>query len=61
MKKLEDFGYTLEQSITGYWRLIKDGNLFYDDPTCEDLNGTEEQARYFFDDYLMTYCYCNYE
>lgn len=59
MKKLEDFGYSLEQSITGYWRLIKGDEVFYDDPSCEDLNKDELTARAFFDDYLKNYY--NYE
>lgn len=45
-------GYKVEQSISGYWRLMKDGEVIYDDPACEDLNEDEETARAFFNEYL---------
>lgn len=35
-------GYTMEQSITGYRRLLdSDGNLIIDDPACEDVQDKE--------------------
>lgn len=45
-------GYTVEQSISGYWRLMKNGNVIYDDSACEDLNEDKETAEAFFEDYL---------
>lgn len=31
-------GYTMEQSITGYWRLLdSEGNYIHDDPACDDV------------------------
>ena len=36
---LEENGYSLEQSVGGSWRLMRDDVLIYDDPACEDLNG----------------------
>lgn len=45
-------GYTVEQSISGYWRLMKDGEVIYDDSACEDLNEDKETARAFFNEYL---------
>ena len=45
-------GYTVEQSISGYWRLMKDGEVIYDDSAYEDLNEDEETARAFFIEYI---------
>ena len=28
-------GYSVEQSISGYWRLMKDGEVIYDDSDCK--------------------------
>ena len=28
-------GYSVEQSISGYWRLMKDGEVIYDDTACK--------------------------
>lgn len=38
--------YTVERSISGYYRLLQDGNLIIDNPACEDTN--EEDAAYYF-------------
>ena len=45
-------GYSVEQSISGYWRLMKDGEVIYDDSACEDLNEDKETAEAFFIEYL---------
>ena len=57
MKKsiIEDNGYSVEQSITGYWRLMKGEEVILDDPACEDLNGDRETAEAFFCEYLKEY------
>lgn len=45
-------GYTMEQSITGYYRLLdSEGNLILDDPACEDVYD-EESARALFLSYI---------
>ena len=45
-------GYSVEQSISGYWRLMKDGEVIYDDSACEYLNEDKETAEAFFIEYL---------
>lgn len=45
-------GYSVEQSISGYWRLMKDGEVIYDDSDCKELNEDKETAEAFFVDYL---------
>lgn len=45
-------GYSVEQSISGYWRLMKDGEVIYDDSACEDFNEDKETAEAFFIEYL---------
>lgn len=39
--------YEVEQSISGYYRLLCDGELIHDDSACEDVN-EEDLAYYFF-------------
>ena len=46
-------GYSVEQSISGYWRLMKDGEVIYDDSACEELNEDKETAEAFFAEYLQ--------
>ena len=38
--------YEVEQSISGYYRLLCDGEYLHDDSACEDVN--EEDAAYHF-------------
>ena len=45
-------GYSVEQSISGYWRLMKDGEVIYDDSACEELNEDKETAEALFAEYL---------
>ena len=52
---LEENGYSLEQSIGGSWRLMRDDVLIYDDPACEDLNEDEATAVAFFTGYFKEY------
>lgn len=46
--------YQVEQSISGYYRLYKNGELVYDDPACEDVQ-EEESAYSFFAEYIKEY------
>lgn len=39
--------YEVEQSISGYYRLLCDGEYLHDDSACEDVN-EEDSAYYFF-------------
>lgn len=45
-------GYSVEQSISGYWRLTRDNEVVYDDSACEELNGDRQTAEDFFCEYL---------
>lgn len=47
-------GYTVEQSISDYWRLMKDGEVILDDSACEDFYD-KETAEAFFEEYLKEY------
>lgn len=49
---ITDNGYSVEQSITGYWRLMKGEEVIFDDSACEDLNGDREMAEAFFTEWL---------
>ena len=39
--------YEVKQSISGYYRLLCDGEYLHDDSACEDVN-EEDSAYYFF-------------
>ena len=39
--------YSVERAITGYLRLLCDGQTIHDDPACEDVQ-EEDNALYFF-------------
>lgn len=39
--------YSVDQSISGYYRLFKNGELIHDDSACEDVQD-EESAYSFF-------------
>ena len=39
--------YEVEQSISGYYRLLCDGELMHDDSACEDVN-EKDSAYYLF-------------
>ena len=47
--------FTYEQSICGSYHLFCDGELIIDGSACEDLNGTEQDAKDFFANYLLEY------
>lgn len=46
--------YSVEQSISGYYRLYKNGKLVHDDSACEDVQ-EEESAYSFFAEYVKEY------
>ena len=52
---LEENVYSLEKSVGGSWRLMRDDVLIYDDPACEDLNEDEATAVEFFTGYFKEY------
>ena len=52
---IEEHGYSVEQSISGKWRLIEVVVVIYDDSACEELNGDREAAEDFFCEYLKEY------
>lgn len=45
--------FTCEQTNSGYYRLTCDDDIILDDSACEDVNGTEEEAKNFFTEYLL--------
>ena len=45
-------GYTVEQSISGYWRLLKGDDVIIDDSAYEDYNEDRETAEAAFRAYL---------
>ena len=47
--------YRINQSISGYYRLMLDGEPIIDDSACEDTNEDYETAEAFFTRYLMEY------
>lgn len=57
MKKniIEELGYTVEKTISGYYRLVRDEEIIYDDSACEELNEDEATAEAFFEAYLQEY------
>ena len=46
--------FTCEQAISVYYRLMCDDEIILDDSACEDVNGTEEEAKDFFKEYLLS-------
>ena len=45
--------FTIEKSISGYYRLMEDGEAYFDDSSCDDVNGSLEDAEAFFGNILM--------
>lgn len=48
-------GYYIERSISGFYRLMLDGEPVFDDSTAEELNKDRETAEAFFANYLLEY------
>lgn len=51
-KIITENGCRVEQSISGYWMLLRGEDVLYDDSACEDLNEDKETAEAFFAGYL---------
>ena len=47
--------YRINYSISGYYRLMLDGEPIIDDSACEDTNEDYETAEAFFTRYLLEY------
>ena len=47
--------FRINRSISGYYRLMLDGEPIIDDSACEDTNEDYETAEAFFTRYLMEY------
>ena len=47
--------FRINQSISGYYRLMLDGEPIIDDSACDDLNKDYATAEAFFTRYLMEY------
>lgn len=47
--------YYIERSISGYYRLMLDGEPVFDDSAAEELNEDRETAEAFFGYYLLGY------
>ena len=47
--------FRINQSISGYYRLMLDGEPIIDDSACEDTNEDYETAEAFFMQYLLEY------
>ena len=47
--------FRINRSISGYYRLMLDGEPIIDDSACEDLNEDYETAEAFFMQYLLEY------
>lgn len=47
--------YCIEQGIGGDYRLVRDGELIFEDPACGDLNEDKETAEAFFVQYIKDY------
>ena len=47
--------YYIERSISGYYRLMLDGEPVFDDSATEELNEDREIAEAFFANYLLEY------
>lgn len=45
--------FTIEKSISGYYRLMLDGDTYHDDSDCEDVNEDYDTAEAFFGNLLM--------
>lgn len=47
--------YYIERSISGYYRLMLDGEPVFDDSAAEEVNEDRETAEAFFANYLLEY------
>ena len=47
--------FEIEKSVSGYYRLLLDGEPIIDDSACEDVNGDYETAVDYYSNYLLEY------
>ena len=47
--------FEIEKSVSGYYRLLLDGEPIIDDSACEDVNGDYDTAVDYFSNYLLEY------
>lgn len=47
--------FEIDKTISGYYRLMLDGEPYFDDSACEDINGIFEDAESYFANMLMEY------
>lgn len=47
--------FEIEKTISGYYRLMLDGEPYHDDSACEDLNGSYDEAEAFYANMLLEY------
>ena len=47
--------FEIEKSVSGYYRLLLDGEPIIDDSACEDVNGDYDTAVNFYSNYLLEY------
>lgn len=52
---ITQLGYKIEMSISGYYRLMKNNEVIYDDSASDDLNEDYDTALSFFERYLNEY------
>lgn len=52
---ITQLGYSIEKSISGYYRLIKNNEVIYDDSASDDQNEDYDTALSFFESYLNEY------
>jgi hypothetical protein len=48
-------GYEVEKTISGYYRLVRDEEIIFNNSACEELNEDEDTAEAFFEAYLQEY------
>jgi hypothetical protein len=48
-------GYEVEESISGYYRLVRDEEIIIDDSACDDVNSDRVTAEGYFEAYLQEY------
>ena len=47
--------FTINQSVSGYYRLMLDGEPVIDDSACEEVNEDYDTAEGYFANYLLEY------
>lgn len=47
--------FRIEKTIIGYYRLMEGDNIYHDDSSDEDVNGSYEEAEAYFGNMLLEY------